>query len=76
MDEAGDIVGVRKTGRHGEIIGFRKDKTVVKHSKGGFLAPAKGDKNVEVKEYKKKDLFVIAEKRDLGSHVRKAERSP
>ena len=67
VDEAGDIVGEKRTGRVGVV-------TRVKGNKVRVLFPDEDPRRNQEMNFKKDQLYSIREKRDQPGHVREAER--
>jgi len=66
VDEAGDIVGEKQTGRVGTVTRVKGSKVRVR-----FDDSPQGPQEMN---FKKKQLFSIREKKDMPGHVREAER--
>lgn len=67
VDEAGDIVAERQTGRIGVVTRVKGDKVRVKF-------PDVDPRRDQEMNFNKKQLYSVREKRDLPGHVREAER--
>ena len=65
VDEAGDIVGEKQTGRVGVITRVKGEKVRVR-----FDDSPQGPQEMS---FKKKQLFSIREAKDMPGHVRRAE---
>jgi hypothetical protein len=66
VDEAGDIVAERQTGRIGTVTRVKGNKVRVR-----FDDSPQGPQEMS---FKKKQLFSIREKKDMPGHVREAEK--
>ena len=68
VDEAGDIVGEKQTGRIGVVTRVKGSKVRVRFDD---RPDPQGPQYVN---FKKKHLYSIREKKDMPGHVREAER--
>lgn len=68
VDEAGDIVAERQTGRIGVVTKVRGNKVRVRFD--DMPSP----QEPQEMNFKKKQLRSVLEKRDMPGHVREAER--
>jgi hypothetical protein len=67
VDEAGDIVAERQTGRIGTVTRVKGNKVRVRFDDTPYPQPP------QEMNFKKKQLYSIREKKDMPGHVREAE---